>query len=58
MATFADDEDIDFEELWGSGGGGVDVNGTLVKVEGPPSGHNHRNSGTRSGPAPPRSRKL
>ena len=34
MATFADDEDIDFEELWGSGGGGVDVNGTLVTVEG------------------------
>ena len=34
MATFADDEDLDFEELWGSGGGGVDVNGTLVTVEG------------------------
>ena len=34
MATFADDEDIDFEELWGSGGGGVDVHGTLVTVEG------------------------
>ena len=34
MATFADDEDIDFEELWGSGGGGVDVNGNIIKVEG------------------------
>ena len=34
MATFADDEDIDFEELWGSGGGGVDVNGKIIKVEG------------------------
>ena len=34
MATFADDEDIDFEELWGSGGGGVDVNNKIIKVEG------------------------
>ena len=34
MATFADDEDLDFEELWGSGGGGVDVNGKIIKVEG------------------------
>jgi len=32
MATF--DEDIDFEELWGPGGGGVDVDGKIVKVEG------------------------
>ena len=34
MATFADDEDLDFEELWGSGGGGVDVDGKIIKVEG------------------------
>ena len=39
VATFADDEDIDFEELGGSGGGGVDVNGTLVITRGQLSRH-------------------